>query len=119
MNIFIYSDESGVLDKYHNDFFVFGGLIFLSQDDRDVWSRKYMAAEKVVRKSEKMNAKAEVKATTISNKSKSKLYRSLNQTEKFGVVVKQKSCSIRCLKTKKENKGIWIGCIRCQLKQSS
>lgn len=101
MNIFIYSDESGVLDKYHNDFFVFGGLIFLSQDDRDVWSRKYMAAEKVVRKSEKMNAKAEVKATTISNKSKSKLYRSLNQTEKFGVVVKQKKLLDSLFKNKK------------------
>ena len=25
MNIFIYSDESGVFDKVHNDFFVFGG----------------------------------------------------------------------------------------------
>lgn len=90
MNIFIYSDESGVLDKYHNDFFVFGGLMFLSKDDRDIWSRKYVAAERAVRSSEKMSIDVEVKATTISNKSKSKLYRSLNQTEKFGVVVKQK-----------------------------
>ena len=29
MNIYIYSDESGVFDKEHNDYFVFGGLIFL------------------------------------------------------------------------------------------
>ncbi len=90
MNIFVYSDESGVFDKFHNDFFVFGGLMFLSKDDRDVWSRKYIAAEKSVRSSEKMRTDIEVKATTISNKSKSKLYRSLNQAEKFGVVVKQK-----------------------------
>lgn len=90
MNIFVYSDESGVFDKFHNDFFVFGGLMFLSKDDRDVWSRKYIAAEKAVRSSEKMRTDIEVKATTISNKSKSKLYRSLNQAEKFGVVVKQK-----------------------------
>lgn len=90
MNVFVYSDESGVFDKFHNDFFVFGGLMFLSKDDRDVWSRKYIAAEKSVRSSEKMRTDTEVKATTISNKSKSKLYRSLNQAEKFGVVVKQK-----------------------------
>ena len=90
MNIFVYSDESGVFDKFHNDFFVFGGLMFLSKDDRDVWSRKYIAAEKSVRSSEKMCTDIEVKATTISNKSKSKLYRSLNQAEKFGVVVKHK-----------------------------
>lgn len=90
MNVFVYSDESGVFDKFHNDFFVFGGLMFLSKDDRDVWSRKYIAAEKSVRSSEKMRTDIEVKATTISNKSKSKLYRSVNQAEKFGVVVKQK-----------------------------
>lgn len=90
MNVFVYSDKSGVFDKFHNDFFVFGGLMFLSKDDRDVWSRKYIAAEKSVRSSEKMRTDIEVKATTISNKSKSKLYRSLNQAEKFGVVVKQK-----------------------------
>ena len=27
MNIFVYSDESGVLDKAHNDIFAFGGLV--------------------------------------------------------------------------------------------
>ena len=27
MRIFIYSDESGVFDKKHNDIFVYGGLI--------------------------------------------------------------------------------------------
>lgn len=28
MNIYIYSDESGVLDKVHNKFFAFAGLFF-------------------------------------------------------------------------------------------
>ena len=59
MNVFVYSDESGVFDKFHNDFFVFGGLMFLSKDDRDVWSRKYIAAEKSVRSSEKMRTDIE------------------------------------------------------------
>ena len=31
MNIYIYSDESGVFDKEHNDYFVFGGLILLGK----------------------------------------------------------------------------------------
>lgn len=47
MNIYIYSDESGVLDKRHNRYYVFGGLIFLSGDDRDVCSRRFVAAEKM------------------------------------------------------------------------
>lgn len=28
MDLFIYSDESGVFDKAHNEIFVYGGLIF-------------------------------------------------------------------------------------------
>ena len=27
MNIYVYSDESGVFDKEHKDYFVFGGLM--------------------------------------------------------------------------------------------
>lgn len=89
MNIYIYSDESGVLDKAHNKFFTFAGLVFLSKEDRDVCSRKYIAAENVVRRIESMEPTDELKATTISNKSKGKLFRSLNNVQKFGIVVKQ------------------------------
>ena len=89
MNLFIYSDESGVFDKAHNKFFVFGGLVFSSKDARDVAARKYIAAEKVIRIRENFTADNEVKATTISNADKGKLYRSLNQVQKFGVVVDQ------------------------------
>lgn len=40
MNIYIYSDESGVLDKQHNRYYVFGGLIFLSSSEpRDVFQK--------------------------------------------------------------------------------
>lgn len=48
MDIFIYSDESGVFDKIHNDFYVYGGVILLSKNDRDICSRKYSAAEKTI-----------------------------------------------------------------------
>lgn len=101
MNIFIYSDESGVFDKIHNDYFVFGGLIFLSKENRDIWSRKYTTAENAIRKSENVNKKFEIKAATVSNKSKSKLYRSLNKTEKFGVVVSQKKLGDPLFENKK------------------
>lgn len=90
MDIYIYSDESGVLDYIHNKIFVFGGVVFLNKDDRDITSRKYSAAEKILRKSENVPFNVEVKATTISNFGKGKLYRSLNSTYKFGVIVHQK-----------------------------
>ena len=89
MNIYIYSDESGVFDKVHNDVFVFGGLIILSKKSRDIWSRKYSAAEKVIREKRNLTNKVEIKATTISNGDKGKLFRSLNQCFKFGVVINQ------------------------------
>lgn len=101
MNIFVYSDESGVLDQAHNTFFVFGGLVFLSKEDRDLWSRKYIAAEKVIREIESVPSNEEVKAATISPKSKSKLYRSLNQAEKFGIVIRQKKLNSNLFLNKK------------------
>lgn len=88
MNLFVYSDESGVFDYVHNDIFVFGGLIFLSKESRDVAIRKYIHAEKSIRY--KYPKDMELKASLISNKDKGKLYRSLNNEYKFGVVVKQK-----------------------------
>jgi len=89
LNIFVYSDESGVLDKSHNKIFVFGGLVFLSKDDRDVATRKYSAAERIVRHIGNYGRDIEIKASTISAKEKRKLYRSLNGFYKFGVVVEQ------------------------------
>ena len=90
MNIFVYSDESGVLDKAHNDIFAFGGLVFLSKDEKDIASRKYHAAERIVRNSGDYG-NVEIKASTIIAKEKRKLYRSLNGFYKFGVVVDQQT----------------------------
>ena len=89
MNIFVYSDESGVLDKAHNDIFVFGGLVFLSKDERDVAARKYSAAEKALRNSKNYKQDVELKAAIISAGEKRKLFRSLNRYYKFGVIVEQ------------------------------
>ena len=101
MNIFVYSDESGVFDKKHNKYCVFGGAVFLSKEDRDAWSRKYIAAEKIIRKSEEKSKNAELKAAKITNKSKSKLYRSLNQVEKFGIVINQENLHDEIFSSKK------------------
>ncbi len=89
MNIYIYSDESGVFDKSHNDIFVFGGVIVLGNDERDTWSRKYSRAEKVIRERNRYPSSCELKATFLSNGDKAKLFRSLNNCYKFGVIVNQ------------------------------
>lgn len=100
MDIFVYSDESGVFDKAHNEIFVFGGLIILGKDSKDDWCRRYLAAERAIRMG--YDAKAELKASFVSNKDKNKLVRSLNNCYKFGVVVQQKRVLDRIFASKKD-----------------
>lgn len=102
MDLFIYSDESGVFDKEHNEIYVYGGLIFLGKDEKDIYSRKYLAAEKCIRQSGKYSLREELKACKISNKEKGKLYRSLNNTIRFGVVINQKKVLERIFLSKKD-----------------
>ena len=90
MNIFVYSDESGVFDKKHNDIFVFAGLIIIGTDEKEKWSRLYAKAEKDIRYSKKVGKNYELKATQITNNEKGKLFRSLNKCYKFAVIVNQK-----------------------------
>ena len=90
MNIFVYSDESGVFDPAHNDFFVFGGVMFFDSKERDIASRKFLHAEKIAKSIEHIPNNVELKASRISPKTKAKLYRSLNNVHKFGAIVKEK-----------------------------
>jgi hypothetical protein len=101
MDIYVYSDESGVFDKVHNDYFVFGGLVFLSKEERDNCARKYLAAENVTRKTCSIKREQEIKASIIPNSAKSHLFRSVNQVEKFGIVVKQKALKDEAFSSKK------------------
>ncbi|WP_349818098.1 MULTISPECIES: DUF3800 domain-containing protein [Clostridium] len=91
MNLYIYSDESGVFDKVHNDIYVYGGVLFLSKEDKDINVRKYKNVERVIRESKKYDNGVELKACILGNKEKSKIYRSLNKCIKFGVIVNQKN----------------------------
>lgn len=102
MDIYIYSDESGVFDKAHNRYFVFGGILFLSKDERDECARKYIKAEKDVKASAKMDSSQEAKASNIENKYKSKLFRALNNQYRFGVIVDQQKVLDRIFATKKD-----------------
>lgn len=102
MDIYIYSDESGVFDKAHNDWFVFAGVVFLSKESKDNATRLYAKAEKTIRERNKFSKEQEVKATVISNAEKTKLYRSTNKFYKFAAVVEQKNVLNRIFKSKKD-----------------
>lgn len=101
MNILVFTDESGVFDKTHNDIYVYGGLVFLNRSTKEICARKYIAAEKCIR-GDKYLVTDELKACRVTNKEKSKLFRSLNQYTKFGVVIKQDYIMDRIFESKKD-----------------
>ena len=101
MDLFVYSDESGVFDKAHNEIFVFGGLIFIGKDQKDEYARRYIAAEKAMR-GFRYSTHKELKACRISNKDKGKLYRATNGTVRFGVLINQQKVLPRIFESKKD-----------------
>lgn len=102
MNIYVYSDESGVFDKEHNEYFVFGGIILLGTEEKEKWSRKYSRVEKTLREIKGVTKNYELKATKVTNKEKGKLFRSLNNCYKFGVVITEKNVLDRIYHSKKD-----------------
>ncbi len=87
MDIYIYSDESGVFDYIHNKYYVYGGLILLGKDEKDSLERKYKAAEKTI--SSHYTPGIELKASAITHGHRAKLFRSTNNYYKFGVIIDQ------------------------------
>lgn len=90
MEIFVFSDESGVFDKKHNDYFVFAGIIILSSEQLSDTIHKFSHIENLIRKIEKLDSKTEIKASSVSNKSKGKVIRSLNDCYKFACIIDEK-----------------------------
>lgn len=102
MNIFVYSDESGVFDKKHNDIFIFAGLIFLSKDEKENFNRKYKNAEDRIRNNNKYANNEELKGNKLKNKEKYSLYRAMNNCYKFVCVIEQQKVLDRIFNSKKD-----------------
>ncbi len=102
MNVYIYSDESGVFDHVHNKYFVFGGLIILGEEAKNEWTHKYAKVEDTIRQVMKKDKAFEIKATTISNSNKDKIFRSLNHCYKFGCIVEENRVNENIWKSKKD-----------------
>lgn len=101
MDIYIYSDESGVLDKKHNDIYVFGGVAFINKEEKNINARKYQNVERCIRQNKQYTKEDELKACILKNKDKAKIYRSLNACIKFGVVINQKEINDNIFNNKK------------------
>lgn len=87
MELYIYSDESGVFDNKHNQYYTYGGLIIVGKELRDNVARKYVGAEKNIAKA--YPSGMELKAALVSNRHKSKLYGAVKPYNKFGAIITQ------------------------------
>ncbi|MFV0556897.1 MAG: DUF3800 domain-containing protein [Lactovum sp.] len=87
MNLFIYSDESGVFDKRYNEKFAFGWLIFKEKEEKDIAVRKYKAKERQIRES--YSEDMEIKANHIRRRHRNKLFKSLKDYERGAIVINQ------------------------------
>ena len=87
MDIYVYSDESGVFDFVHNKYYVYGGLILLGKDEKEALERKYKIAEKAI--AHYYPQGIELKASAIKPGHRAKLFKSANNYYKFAVVIDQ------------------------------
>ncbi len=101
MNIYVYSDESGVFDVKHNEYYVYGGLIFLDKASKDHCTRKYLHIERMIRQNAGYDVNTELKACRITNHEKYKLYKSLKNCIIFGAVVVQDMVNANIFEDKK------------------
>ena len=101
MDIFVYSDESGVFDPIHNEYFVFSGIICLSKDIKDNCLRKYLGLERELRQRANYNINKELKASDITIKEKRKLFSSMKNTYKFTIIIDQKKILKNIISNKK------------------
>jgi len=74
-NIYIYLDDSGVLHKNSKEkYFIYAGYLFLSKDEKDNAKRKYLFANREIKKTNGYAEHTELKAFLLSNKHKRSLY---------------------------------------------
>ena len=84
-NLFVFSDESGVFDNLHYQYYCFGGIIFLSKEGKNKAARNFHHVENMIKN--KFSIEGEMKAAALSSKYKYKLLKSISNFTIFGVVI--------------------------------
>lgn len=104
MDLYVYSDESGVFDQANQNHFVFGGVIFLSSREKELACRRYQSVEENIRmRRPEFRDGQEIKASNVGRKEKGSIYRSMNPWLKFGVVMHLKRLN-PCIFSNKRSK---------------
>ena len=88
MNIFIYSDESGVFDNKHYKYYVYGGVIAIDNNQNIAYTNKYSNIEKSIRNNSNIDANQELKASFLNKMTREHFFRSLKKYNKFATIIK-------------------------------
>lgn len=87
MNLFIYSDESGVFDQEHSTLFVYAGLVFVDSASMQNCSRLYAAVEEMIRNEEALANEVELKACSLRPTERRRLFKVTNKEYRFAVAI--------------------------------
>ncbi len=86
-NIFIYIDDSGVFDLKNNRYFVYAGYVFFSTEEKRYAQRKYSSIEKQVKEQLQLTPQSELKSCDLKPKIKARLYRVMNEFNRFTDII--------------------------------
>ena len=86
MDIYVFSDESGVFDCKHHEWFVYAGIIVVGKYEMDSLARSYIAIEKNLRKNPKYRTVPELKGAFLDDKSRRKLLTVFSDTMKYAII---------------------------------
>ena len=86
----MFSDESGVFDCKHHEWFVYAGIIVVGKHEMDSLARRYIAIEKNLRKNPKYRNVSEFKGAFLDDISRRKLLAVFSETMKFAVAIRQR-----------------------------
>ena len=91
VDIYIYSDESGVFDYKHRKFFVMAGILFTDKMEMDSMIRRYKAAENNFRKKKLYKNIGELKASRLSFDDRRNLFRLTACADRFAFIINMNS----------------------------
>lgn len=88
--LYVYIDESGTLDKAHNKYFVYAGILALGKNAKNEAARQQLALEDIVKKEQTIPAGNELKANRLDLKTAKRFIKlSTEKVVRFAVVVYQ------------------------------
>ena len=116
MNLYVYSDESGVFDYINNKYFIFAGIILFSKEQKENLERKYRTIEKDIYKNN--NYSGELKAKVLKYNEKRRLYNIFKNVNKFCCIINQEKVLKKIYSDKKSKQRYLDYAFKISLKEA-